>query len=99
MNPGETGWLKEYLDFRKKLLNDLTAIIGTAQHTNEHQRKKIEQNAQTCATCPHKAYIGIKLSPYNSKNAHWYKCTKCTCAVAKRILANNCPLNKFIDNG
>ena len=79
--------------------NILTAIIGTAQYENEHQRKKIEANALTCATCPHKAYIGIKLSPYNSKNAHWYKCTKCTCAVAKRILANNCPINKFIANG
>lgn len=42
MNPGETGWLKEYLDFRKKLLNDLTEESRKATHP-EHSLYRIIQ--------------------------------------------------------
>lgn len=42
MNPGETGWLKEYLDFRKELLND---VAEERKHTShpEHSLYSIIQ--------------------------------------------------------
>lgn len=32
MNPGEKGWLKEYLDFRKDLLKDYSTGNGRVSH-------------------------------------------------------------------
>ncbi len=42
MNPRETGWLKEYLDLRKGLLNDLTEENKQAAHP-EHSLYRIIQ--------------------------------------------------------
>ncbi|MBL7873215.1 MAG: TerB family tellurite resistance protein [Cyclobacteriaceae bacterium] len=42
MNPGETGWLKEYLDFRQELLRDITADRKHSSHP-EHSLYSIIQ--------------------------------------------------------
>jgi hypothetical protein len=42
MNPGETGWLKEYLDFRKELLKDVTEESKHTAHP-EHSLYRIIQ--------------------------------------------------------
>ncbi|MDZ7646969.1 MAG: hypothetical protein U5K54_07185 [Cytophagales bacterium] len=42
MNPGEKGWLKEYLDFRKELLRDITSESKRASHP-EHSLYRIIQ--------------------------------------------------------
>jgi hypothetical protein len=42
MNPGEKGWLKEYLDFRKDLLNDLALESKRASHP-EHSLYRVIQ--------------------------------------------------------
>jgi hypothetical protein len=42
MNPGEKGWLKEYLDFRKDLLKDLTLESKRASHP-EHSLYRVIQ--------------------------------------------------------
>lgn len=42
MNPGEKGWLKEYLDFRKDLLKDLTLESKRAAHP-EHSLYRVIQ--------------------------------------------------------
>ena len=35
MNPGEKGWLKEYLEFRKDILKDLTGGAVLTYDTND----------------------------------------------------------------
>ena len=35
MNPGEKGWLKEYLDFRKDILKDLTEDTKRSEHPEQ----------------------------------------------------------------
>lgn len=42
MNPGEKGWLKEYLEFRKELLKDLTVESKRASHP-EHSLYRVIQ--------------------------------------------------------
>lgn len=42
MNPGEKGWLKEYLEFRKELLKDLTIESKRASHP-EHSLYRVIQ--------------------------------------------------------
>lgn len=42
MNPGEKGWLKEYLEFRKELLKDLTIESKRAAHP-EHSLYRVIQ--------------------------------------------------------
>lgn len=42
MNPGEKGWLKEYLDFRKELLKDTPAESKRASHP-EHSLYRVIQ--------------------------------------------------------
>lgn len=74
----------------------LLSLIGSTQwEHSEIQRNRMTAAAKTCASCPHKAYMGIGLSVYNMKNAHKYQCTKCGCPVARRVINNNCPIKKF----
>lgn len=76
--------------------NILSAIVGSTQwEHSETQKIKLQNAAAQCAGCPSLAYIGISLSTYNMKNAHQYKCIKCNCKVARRIINNSCPQNKF----
>jgi hypothetical protein len=42
MNPGEKGWLREYLEFRKELLQDLTVESKRASHP-EHSLYRVIQ--------------------------------------------------------
>lgn len=42
MNPGEKGWLREYLEFRKELLKDLTVESKRASHP-EHSLYRVIQ--------------------------------------------------------
>ena len=42
MNPGEKGWLKEYLEFRQVLLKDLTGEAKIAHHP-EHSLYRVIQ--------------------------------------------------------
>jgi hypothetical protein len=58
MNPGEKGWLKEYLDFRKELLRDITSESKRASHP-EHSLYRIIQPTGLMYGQP----IGIKDLP------------------------------------
>ena len=42
MNPGEKGWLKEYLEFRKDILKDLNENVGKSTHP-EHSLYRVIQ--------------------------------------------------------
>ncbi|MBN8576443.1 MAG: TerB family tellurite resistance protein [Cytophagales bacterium] len=42
MNPGEKGWLKEYLEFRQHLLNDLTSEARIAHHPEQSLYRVIQ---------------------------------------------------------
>lgn len=42
MNPGEKGWLKEYLDFRKELLKDISSESKLAAHPEQSLYKIIQ---------------------------------------------------------
>lgn len=76
--------------------NILTAIVGSTQwEHSETQQQKLRNAAAQCANCPFLAYIGISLSTYNMRNAHQYRCTACNCKVARRIVNNSCPKNRF----
>lgn len=42
MNPGEKGWLKEYLEFRKDILKDLSENVKRSAHP-EHSLYRVIQ--------------------------------------------------------
>lgn len=55
MNPGEKGWLKEYLNFRKDLLKDLTLESKRASHP-EHSLYRVIQPTGLMYGQPMRAY-------------------------------------------
>ncbi len=91
MNPGEKGWLKEYLDFRKDLLKDLTLESKRASHP-EHSLYRVIQ--------PTGLMYGQPMGAYNLPDSEsWDEKARMKILLAESLISSSLLFhNKSIKN-
>ena len=91
MNPGEKGWLKEYLDFRKDLLKDLTLESKRASHP-EHSLYRVIQ--------PTGLMYGQPMGAYNlPESENWDEKARMKILLAESLISSSLLFhNKSIKN-